>query len=269
MIIKKDIPSLIRVGKYPVIIRYKGQKLCCHHCNRWGHPVSECPYKINKLCIRCGSAGHIARDCVQPWVLDNSPVVINNLEVEPTQISSADEVISQEGQATSAQASSSSGQAASSSLAEKRPPSTDKPKKKKSKTQKENPEAFTDVVEEFSLDNLPFVTSMSTDSPQVSLQQLATGNQFSALVEEEVESSMDASPHTQVLFDSSASSDNTIIPPSMVSKVAQAIQKTSSATKRLGVKTPLQMAPLVSLLLLLSRVESQNLNTSKLWVFLS
>lgn len=33
LIIKKDIPSLIRIGKYPAVIRYKGQKLCCHYCN--------------------------------------------------------------------------------------------------------------------------------------------------------------------------------------------------------------------------------------------
>ena len=51
MVIRSDIPSLIRLGTYPIYIRYRGQKLCCHHCNRWGHAVSDCPYKKHMVYV--------------------------------------------------------------------------------------------------------------------------------------------------------------------------------------------------------------------------
>ena len=67
MKVLKDIPSLVMVGKYPAYARYRGQRLCCHHCNRWGHAVKNCEFKLNNLCIRCGSSEHSARDCSMPW----------------------------------------------------------------------------------------------------------------------------------------------------------------------------------------------------------
>ena len=75
MVIKSDIPSLIRLGTYPIYIR-----------NRWGHAVSDCPYKKHSLCIRCGSAGHTARYCSHPWILDNSPVTLSDLNFTPVSL---------------------------------------------------------------------------------------------------------------------------------------------------------------------------------------
>ena len=140
MVLKKDIPSLIRIGKYPVVIRYKGQKLCCHYC-----PVSECPYKINKLCIRCAKAGHTARYCSQPWTLDNEPVSYNSFQVAPTQEDSTQEEVSPQALVPDEMAvDQPEGTSSSSSFVSlgKRVSKSDKPRRKKPRKQKENPDAF-------------------------------------------------------------------------------------------------------------------------------
>ena len=68
MTLRSDIPSLIKIGKYPAFIRYRGQRLCCHYCNQWDHAIKDCRYKREGLCIRCGEPGHVARLCRRAWV---------------------------------------------------------------------------------------------------------------------------------------------------------------------------------------------------------
>ena len=172
MVIRSDIPSLIRLGTYPIYIRYRGQKLCCHHCNRWGHAVSDCPYKKHSLCIRCGSAGHTARYCSHPWVLDNSPVSLSDLNYTPSP---------PEGSQPQPDGDPSS-QAQSGMVvdetpsAQKRKSDSSKPKKKKNKN-KENPEAFENTdTNVFSLDDLPFASQISEG-----ISPFPTGNRFAML----------------------------------------------------------------------------------------
>lgn len=50
MIIKKDISFVIQIGKYPIVISYKGKTLCCHFCKRWVH-------------LRCSSLDHTVKTC--------------------------------------------------------------------------------------------------------------------------------------------------------------------------------------------------------------
>ena len=69
MKISSDIPSLLKIGKYPAFIRYRGQRMCCRHCNQFDHLVADCRYKKDNLCIRCGEPGHIARNCRIAWVV--------------------------------------------------------------------------------------------------------------------------------------------------------------------------------------------------------
>lgn len=71
MKITKDIPSMIRVGKYTSYIKYRGQRMCCQYCNNWDHTVNDCRYKRDKLCNRCGDRGHTVENCKRAWVVAN------------------------------------------------------------------------------------------------------------------------------------------------------------------------------------------------------
>lgn len=243
LIIKKDIPSLIRIGKYPAVIRYKGQKLCCHYCNRWGHAINDCPYKINHLCIRCGM-GHSAKYCSHPWTLDNSPVVYEDLPVTLTQ---------EESSVVTPVAPSAGSNFDIPFVAGKRLSEASKPKRKKSHSQKENPEAFNDVAENFTVNDLPFASDISAGpSTPVAIEAHRPVNRYSALVEEEdtnIEidspSLFSEPPESGSHSNPPSSSDNAPneIPSSLLTNVTQAISKMPGLPKRLS-KAALPVVPI-------------------------
>ena len=161
---KSDIPSLIRLGTYPIYIRYGVQKLCCHHCNRWGHAVNDSPYKKHALCIRCGSAGHTVRFCSHPWVLDNRRVILSNLDFTPSQNPVSDSQQQPEGVDPTQSTSQSEMvvEDSQSGMLKQKSESSKAIEKEKEKT-KEDPPVFEDVEIMFSIwKNFLFLTRSLT-----------------------------------------------------------------------------------------------------------
>lgn len=78
MSVTRDIPSMVKILGFPIFIRYRGQRKCCRYCNHFDHVINRCPFRLNRLCIRCGSINHVARDCLRPWSLETSPLRVDD-----------------------------------------------------------------------------------------------------------------------------------------------------------------------------------------------
>jgi len=60
------IPNLVFIGKFPAIITYPRQPMCCHHCNWWGHRNRHCPF--SRACRNCGDKDHTSDECIMGYV---------------------------------------------------------------------------------------------------------------------------------------------------------------------------------------------------------
>lgn len=61
MKLSSDIPSRIKVNRYPCNVWYNGQPKTCRICGE-DHEAPTCPYKGK--CLRCLQEGHTARNCL-------------------------------------------------------------------------------------------------------------------------------------------------------------------------------------------------------------
>ena len=59
--VKQNIPHRVRIGPFPVEIRYRGQLPQCNRCGEIGHRVATCLNEVK--CFRCGQSGHVRRQC--------------------------------------------------------------------------------------------------------------------------------------------------------------------------------------------------------------
>ena len=65
MKLSSDIPSRIKVKRYPCNVWYNGQPKTCRICGEEDHEAPTCPYKGK--CLRCLQEGHTARNCLNAW----------------------------------------------------------------------------------------------------------------------------------------------------------------------------------------------------------
>ncbi|KAL9969479.1 hypothetical protein ACROYT_G021699 [Oculina patagonica] len=63
MCLRDEIPSKLRVLRYPCRVWYRDQPLDCHICGKSGHRAANCP--IRDKCRKCLQPGHFARDCTR------------------------------------------------------------------------------------------------------------------------------------------------------------------------------------------------------------
>ncbi|PFX11568.1 Branchpoint-bridging protein [Stylophora pistillata] len=61
MSLEKPIPAEVTIDGYPVRIWYRGIKSFCSNCKVICHKAADCDFKGK--CMRCGEAGHWARNC--------------------------------------------------------------------------------------------------------------------------------------------------------------------------------------------------------------
>ena len=61
MVITKDIPRFLYVGKFRVKVWYRGQPVKCDICREPGHKAADCPSKGK--CFTCKEAGHRSSEC--------------------------------------------------------------------------------------------------------------------------------------------------------------------------------------------------------------
>lgn len=72
MRLASDIPSRIKVKRYPCNVWYQGQPKTCRICGEDDHEAPTCPYKGK--CLRCLQEGHTARNCENAWgIRANAP----------------------------------------------------------------------------------------------------------------------------------------------------------------------------------------------------
>lgn len=61
MYVDDDIPSRVRVLRYPCRVWYCSQPQVCYICKKPSHVAADCLFR--GLCRKCRKPGHIARDC--------------------------------------------------------------------------------------------------------------------------------------------------------------------------------------------------------------
>lgn len=61
MVITKDIPRFLHVGKFRVKVWYRGQPVKCDICREPGHKAADCPSKGK--CFTCKEPGHRSSEC--------------------------------------------------------------------------------------------------------------------------------------------------------------------------------------------------------------
>ena len=61
MVVSKDIPRFLYVGKFRVKVWYQGQPVTCDICHVAGHKAADCPPRGK--CFICKEAGHFSREC--------------------------------------------------------------------------------------------------------------------------------------------------------------------------------------------------------------
>lgn len=86
MYIEDDIPSRVRVLRYPCRVWYRSQPQVCYICQKPAHVAADCP--LRGLCRKCRKPGHIARDCVdspeEPPRAADAPDASSQPEPSPT-----------------------------------------------------------------------------------------------------------------------------------------------------------------------------------------
>ena len=65
MKLTSDIPSRIKVKRYPCNVWYNGPPKKCRICGEEDHEAPTCPYKGK--CLRYLQEGHTARNCLNAW----------------------------------------------------------------------------------------------------------------------------------------------------------------------------------------------------------
>lgn len=63
MVVTKEIPRFLYVGKFRVKVWYRGQPVTCDVCHVKGHKAADCPSKGK--CFVCKEEGHLSRDCTR------------------------------------------------------------------------------------------------------------------------------------------------------------------------------------------------------------
>ena len=61
MVVFKDIPRFLYVGKYRLKVWYRGQPVTCDFCHVAGHKAADCISKGK--CFNCKGEGHLSKDC--------------------------------------------------------------------------------------------------------------------------------------------------------------------------------------------------------------
>ena len=61
MVVAKDIPRFLHVGKFRVKVWYRGQPVKCDICREPGHKAADCPSKGK--CFTCKEVGHRSSEC--------------------------------------------------------------------------------------------------------------------------------------------------------------------------------------------------------------
>ena len=59
--ITQSVPHRVRIGPFPVEVRYRGQLPQCNRCGEIGHRAATCLNEVK--CFRCGQSGHVRREC--------------------------------------------------------------------------------------------------------------------------------------------------------------------------------------------------------------
>ena len=61
MVVTKDIPRFLYVGKFRVKVWYRGQPVKCDICREPGHKAADCPSRGK--CFICKEVGHLSSEC--------------------------------------------------------------------------------------------------------------------------------------------------------------------------------------------------------------
>lgn len=65
IVLKKDIPSSVKLGGRHCWVRYQGQTLTCLKCGETGHLAAVCD---KKRCFNCQEIGHVEKMCKKPII---------------------------------------------------------------------------------------------------------------------------------------------------------------------------------------------------------